>query len=239
MARQYDYEDAHDERMEPNADLDETHGGMPPPDWARTLVHTGQKTMPSGDPTVWGGNITTIIDDEPVLGNTPRVISSAQIIMAQARDRYARGWSIQGVLWLPSGMWSVPSPDPNPPAYLETFPITPTTPSLTVWLSVRMGVERMDQQHLILLQAGDLLTQNYGLCSNQNSFNGGPYGALIPDPTDPGSAQGLPFACMGALVGNSINVQAIYVRGPNVGAEVCGRARITAIVTPYAAGQGI
>jgi hypothetical protein len=231
------YEDAHDERVEPNADLDETHGGMPSPDWARTLVHTGGKTQPVGDPTVWGGSITTQIDSDPVLGNTPRVIGGGQVILAQAKDRYARSWSLTGVLWVNSTILGTASPDTAPPSYVETFPVTPTTPTLTVWLSVLMGVERMQQEHQILLMAGDQ-AQNFGLCWNQNSGNGGPYGAQIPDPIN-SAMRGLPFACIGALIGNTLAIQGIYVRGPTLGAEVCPEVRLTCMVTPYAPGQGI
>lgn len=212
--------------------------GMHRPEWETVLVNTGQKGRPVGDPTVWGGDIATIIDSEPVVGSTPRVIPSAQIVLAQAADRYSRSWSIQGVLWLPTSMWGVPSPDVQPPSYVETFPVTPTTPSIAVWLSVKMGVERMSQEHQILLMAGNQ-AQNFGLCWNQNSGNGGPYGAQIPQPIVGSALQGLPFSCIGALIGNMLSVQALYVRGPNVGAETCPDARITAMVTPYAPGAGI
>lgn len=230
------YEDAHDERVEPHGDLEPS---MHPPDWNSIMIQPQQKRKPLGDPTVWGGSILTQIDSDPVLGNTPRVVKGGQVVLAQAADRYTRSWSLTGVLWLPSGMWSVASPDTRPPSFVETFPVTPTTPSLTVWLSVRMGVERINQEHQILLHAGDLLTQNWGLCDNQNSGNLGPYGAQIPDPTNPDSLQGCPFACIGALIGNTISVQGIYVRGPNVGAEVCNEILLTAMVTPYQPGSGV
>ncbi len=211
---------------------------MSDPEWARVLVNTGQKGKPVGDPTVWGGSILTQIDSDPVLGSTPRVIAGQQVILAQAADRYSRSWSLTGVLWLPSSMWATPSPDVMPPGYVETFPVTPTTPSITVWLSVRMGIERMFQEHQILLAAGDL-AQNFGLCWNQNSANGGPYGAQIPQPISGSALQGLPFACIGALVANTLAVQAIYVRGPTIGTEVCPEALITCMVTPYAPGAGL
>lgn len=212
--------------------------GIHRPEWETVLVDTGQKTRPVGDPTVWGGTITTAIDTDPVLGSTPRVISGGQIVLAQAADRYTRSWSIVGVLRMPFGTTGIPSPDVQPPGFVETSPVTPTTPSMTVWLRVNMGVERISLLHDILLFTGDQ-AQNFGLCWNQNSANGGPYGAEIVQPLVPGSTVDLPFACIGALIGKMLSIQAIYVRGPNVAAETYPEITITAMVTPYAPGAGI
>lgn len=244
MSRRSDdyYQDAHDERVEPNADLDETHGGMPPPDWARSLVHTGQKAKPVGDPTVWSGTVITAIDSDPILGTTPRAFYGNQIVLAQAADRYSRSWSLSGTLELPAGWWAndqcfVPPFTPSPAGNLS---------ALWVFLSIVQGIERVTIEQQICLAAGGWVT-GVGLCNQQSTANAsylpainvvGPYFPVYADvPATVSSRVSCAFACVGALIGNTISIRPFFVRGSGV--ESVPEAKISCLITPYAPGAGL
>lgn len=244
MTRRYPddayYRHAHDERVEPHHGLD-PH--MPDPDWGNVLVHPDQKKMPVGDPTLWANTITTPIDTDPLVGSTPRVIYGDQIILAQAADRYARSWSLLGNVFLPLPAWTTDT-DTNPPAYIgEIDALSP----MAVWLSIVQGIEKVTIEQQILLMSGgvDPLTGagNFGLCNNQFSAVGGPYGATFNENPPVISAtlqQGRSFATIGALIGNTISVRAIFTRGGVIGQPAdIPNATVSLLLTPYAPGAGI
>lgn len=230
MADNRYYRHAHDERVEPHHNL-EPH--MPPPDWMDVLVHPDQKKMPVGDPTLWGNTVTTLIDDDPIATNTPRIIYSDQIIMVQAADQYSRSWSLTGALALRAFGWRFQDGD------APTDFLTPPFQGCNVYLQVIQGVGKTQIEQVINLACNGAPT-NIGLCWNQSSANGGPYvPGYTPTPVDAESYIVLPFACVGAFIGNTISVRAIYARGGDADAGPVHGAFMTCLVTPYAPGAGI
>lgn len=228
MTRRRDYYGgAHDERVDPHSNLTPS---MPDPDWGNVIVQPNQKRMPVGDPTLWANTITTEIDADPILGDTPRVIAGNQIILAQAQDRYSRSWSLSGVVTLPQAAWNAAA-GANPPS----FPNAGTANRFEVWLSVVQGIEKIFLEHLILLMAGGFAPA-YGLCNTQASRFGGPYGATFTSDLPEEGQQSRSFAAIGALIGNTISARAIYVRGS--GGQI-NDATVTLLLTPYAPGAGL
>lgn len=217
---------------------------LPPADFSGVEMQPQQKMRPAGDPTLWANTITTLIDADPINGTTPRIIASAQIILAQAADRYSRSWSINGLLKLPYGGFSNISPSSGPPFE----PDFETEDPLTVWLEVTQGIEKTSFTQLILLKGGpDAAGSVWGLCQTQCVTANGPYGQQPLDYQPIGIAGALiptnaarPFAAIGALIGNTLSVRALYVRGGTVGQGVAyPQATITCAITPYAPGAGI
>lgn len=223
------YRRAHDQRMNPDAGL-EPH--MPDPDWGGVLVHPASKKMPVGDPTLWGNTVKTLIDDDPILGNTPRVIYSDQIVLAQAADSYSRSWSLTGTLSVPGVGWRFLT-GANP-----SGPDLPTD-GMNVFLQVIQGIGQINVENQINLACNGFAS-NVGLCWNQSSINGGPYvPTYSPTPIDANSYITVPFACVGALIGNTISVRAVYLRGGSVSGVVIKNAIMSCVITPYAPGHGI
>jgi hypothetical protein len=183
------------------------------PEWERVRVDPGAAKSPLGDPTRWGSQVPTL------LGATLVNEFSGQIVIAATKDPYARSWSIVGALTLPQATWNAPAVFPGGP-----FP-------LIVALEVTQGVGQTAVVHQIILMCGNLPT--VGLCNTQNAINGGPYLSTFPDAV----TETRPFAAIGALVGNMINVRARYIGGTNIGLPTT--ALISALLTPYAAGTGL
>lgn len=224
------YQRAHDQRVEPEHGL-EPH--MVDPDWGNVLIHPDQKKMPVGDPTLWGNTVTTLIDDDPVLGNTPRVIYGDQIIQAQANDQYSRSWSLSGVLAVKGLGWRFQA------GAAPADAIDPPAEGLNVFLSVIQGVGKIQIEQQINLACNGFST-NIGLCWNQSSIAGGPYvPGYTPTPNDANSYIVLPFALIGALIGNTISVRGLFLRGGNAVGGAVPSAFLTCMITPYAPGQGI
>lgn len=195
---------------------------MPPPDFSRVRIDAAQKQMPAGDPTLWAGQVVT-----PV-GDTPGVFNGNQIILAQAADRYARSWSLSGTVTCPSHAWTAPGAATAP-----NFPDPAgSTTRLEVWISVLQGIEMLVVEHLILLTAGT----PYGLCQQQHTSQNGPYGSTFTSPLPEAGQESRGFAAIGALIGNTISVRAIYARGAG---GLISSAAVACILTPYAPGQGI
>lgn len=188
---------------------------MSDPDWDRVLVDAGKKIGPLGDPTKWGSQVPTVLDAALIQK------FSEQIVMVQTRDAYSRSWALLGSLTLPQATWNAAGAFPAGP-----FPIV-------VAVEVVMGVGQAQVTHDLILTCG--LNANVGLCNTQNAINGGPYLSTFGGPPD--FLETRPFAAIGALVGNVINVRARYIGGTNVGlptTSIC-----TALVTPYAPGAGL
>jgi hypothetical protein len=190
--------------------------------------------MPVGDPTLWSGHVVTPIDTDPILGSTRRVVYGGQLILAQASDRYARSWSLSGVVTAPQGAWNGTGPA-SPPGFPDPAGDLATTP-LEVWLSVLQGIEQITIEHLILLMSGGSGTHTYGLCNQQYSGVNGPYGATFTSPSAEQGQMTRAFAMIGALIGNTISVRGIFVRG---GGSIISNASIACVLTPYAPGAGI
>lgn len=237
------YGSAHDERVDPHADLTPP---MPDPDWGGIVVQPNQKKMPVGDPTLWANSITTVIDSDPILGSTPRVIFGDQIILAQAADRYARSWSLIGNVSIPiNGATADPNPQPPGASDQEIAIGAP----VEVWLNVTLGIEKITITQDILLLSGVVDTSvvpfqgNYGLCNNQSAVVGGPYGYQFnvrPVAFTPETRITLSFACVGAFIGNTLSARAIYVRNGVAGQPLdVPDATVALLITPYAPGQGI
>lgn len=204
--------------------------GVPPPDWARAMVHPPAQRQPVGDPTLWGNSVMTLIDDDPALGNTSRIIEGEQILLAQAADGYARSWSLSGALAVKGSGWIfLPG---TPPAGQDT-----PANGMDVFLSVILGLGKTSIEHRLNLACNGVNT-NIGLCWNQCALNGGPYVPTYqPLPINDDSYITLPFAAIGALVANTISIRALYYRGG--GPTVIHRAIMTCLLTPYAAGTGL
>jgi len=234
------WDPGHDERVEPHHGLDPV---MPDPDWGNILIHPDQKKNPAGDPTLWGNTITTVIDDDPVEGSNPRVIYGDQIVLVQAADQYARSWSLAGNISVPFNAWTV-DPSPTPPGFYGNLD---AAPPLRVWLQITQGIEKVTLSQQILLMSGgvDETTGagNYGLCNTQWSAVGGPYGELLSDNAPvigPTTQLVRSFAAIGALIGNTLSIRAVYTRGGVIGQPLdVPNASVSLIVTPYAPGQGM
>lgn len=233
------FDPGHDERVEPYRGI-EPH--MPDPDWGSILVNPEQKKAPLGDPTIWGNAITTLIDADPINGTTPRVIFGDQIVLVQPSDKYSRSWSLTGAVLTFSAAWATDT-DVTPPAYIgEIDALSP----LAVWLDIQQGIDKtIIQQQLLLMSGGvDPLTGagNYGLCNQQFTGGGGPYGVTFNENPPVLSAtlqQQRPFAGV-TLVGNTINIRAIFTRGGVVGQPVTiPSATVSLMLTPFAPGHGL
>lgn len=206
----------------------------PPPDWNRVLVHTGQKQMAVGDPSLWAGTIITPIDTAPE-GSTPRTFYGEQIILAQTADRYSRSWSLSGKLSIASQTWETPGMVPSGP-----FFDVPVPTRLAVYLSIVQGIERVTVEHQICLMSGGDPT-NIGLCNNQCTTQGGPY---LPTydvfPPQEGGDQARSFAAIGALIGHTIAIRGLFVRGGTPGNQgLIPTATISLLLAPYAGGTGL
>lgn len=206
----------------------------PPPDWNRVLVHTDQKKMAVGDPTLWANTVVTPVDNA-IEGSTPRAFYGEQIILAQTSDRYSRSWSLSGKLTISSQTWTTGGKVPNGP-FFDGIPAT----RLQVFLSIVQGIERVTVEHQICLMSGGDPT-NIGLCNNQCTTNGGPYLPTFTDtPPDEGSGEGRSFAAIGALIGHTIGIRGLFVRGGEPGSQgIIPTATIDLLLVPYAAGTGL
>lgn len=216
---------------------------LPPPDFARVTVNQ-PAPKPVGSPRLWGNEITTQIDQAAAAyGQT---ISSGQIVLAQAADHYSRSWSLLGNVTMPVSYWDIPSAEAAPP--LNPFDVqggaAPRDDMIDVWLEIVQGIEMMTTTQYVLLSAG-ATSQRWGLIPNQITTNGGPYGQSTqrgnyPPPFTGQIVATRSFAMIGALVGNTISIRAIYVRGGVLG-EAPNLRQITMqlLITPYAPGAGI
>lgn len=223
------YQQAHDERISPNRNI-EPH--MPDADWGSVLINPELKKAPVGDPTLWGNSITTLIDADPILGNTPRIITSEQILLTQAQDAYSRSWSLIGTLAVKGIGWRFLNGEP--PQSND-----PPTDGMNVFLSVLQGVGKVTIEHQVCLAANGFPT-NIGLAWNQSAMNGGPYAPIYsPLPNTADSYMVLSFAMVGALIGNSIGVRALYSRGSDALSGPIPSAIMTCMITPYQPGTGI
>lgn len=203
---------------------------IPGADFGLVTVNPGKAGMPVGDPRLWANQVTTLVDDDPILTNTPRIITGNQIIAAAAADRYARSWSLSGAVTMPSAAWN----GNVAPAVAPSFPDAGTSNRFEVWISVLQGLEMVTIEHLILLAVGG--SPAFGLCNTQWSAQGGPYGATFTSPLAEQGQQSRAFAAIGSLIGNTISARAIFVRGS--GGQIPSAA-VALMVTPYAPGAGI
>lgn len=207
---------------------------MPPPDWGRVLVQTDQKGMAVGDPTLWANTVTTPIDSSAE-GNTPRAFYGEQIILAQTSDRYSRSWSLSGKLAIPSQEWETSGMVPSGP-----FFDVPVPTRLAVHLSIVQGIEKITLEHQICLMSGGDIT-NIGLCNNQCTTNGGPYLPTFSSvPPQEGDEEARSFAAIGALIGHTISIRGLFVRGGAPGNQgIIPSATISLLLAPYAGGTGL
>jgi hypothetical protein len=158
-------------------------------DWDRFKVAPQGKLSPLGDPTRWGAQALANI----VVGGLD--VFTDQIVFAQCRDGYSRSWSIIGQLTLPQTYWNAPGVFPAGP-----FPVV-------VALEVTQGVGQVAVKHQIILSCGN--NASVGLCNTQNAINGGPYLSSFPDNVN----ESRPFAAIGAVIGNAINVRGRFITG--------------------------
>lgn len=216
---------------------------MPPPDFARVTVNQ-PAPKPVGSPRLWGNEITTQIDTAgAAFGQT---IGSGQIVLAQAADHYSRSWSLLGNVTMPISYWDIPSAEVAPPTdpFAVQHGAVERDDMIGVWLEITQGIEMMTTMQYVLLSSG-ATSQRWGLIPNQFTTNGGPYGQSqqrgnYPPPFAGQFVATRSFAMIGALVGNSISVRALYVRGGVLG-EAPNLRQITTqlLITPYAPGAGI
>jgi len=220
----------------------------PAPEWSR-VPGAQALVMPVGDPTVWSGTVTTQIDSDPLLGNTARVVGGGQILLAQGADRYARSWTIVGALTMVPGAWQLARSSLVPGNPLDTVENGDT---LSVWLEVTQGIGQVSLTQLVLLNVGDD-SSGLGLVHDQCVVNGGVYGqtypafsAVVPviNPFGSPLAISRSFACVGAWVGNTVSVRALYARGSDGAGGILSpgavpSATLSLLMTPYAPGAGI
>lgn len=195
---------------------------MHAPDWERYKVAAAGGVHAVGDPTRWGVQaFTRVIGNQDTFSNTIASIST--------RDNYARPWSILGTLTLPRDVFGLQQS--------------------MIALECTMGVGQVQiLQNIVLLFGFDgpppssSVVGRKGLCATQSVFNGGPYWESL-EPTKSESIPNgppdicLPFAAVGALVGQSISIRVRYAVGP--AAPLPTTSRLALIVTPYAAGEGL
>lgn len=195
---------------------------MGDPDWGRYAVTANQSMLPVGDPTRWGARVDTLIPLPVAVGGEQQ---TAQILQMATRDQYSRSWALLGNLTMPMITWQTP------------------TCEVTCTLAITMGVGQIQIDQYVLLAN---FSGQTGLCFQQDVSNGGPYVATRFNPTRSGDSAGFlydearSFAIIGGLVGQSINIRAIY--RSNIAAFVRGiptTARLELIVTPFAAGEGM
>ncbi len=193
------------------------------PDWDRYKVAQPGNLMPVGDATRWGAQIFQALDD-----NNP-FIQTPQILQVATRDSYARSWSLEGTLSLPTLTWN--------------------TADIILQLEITMGVGQVQIVHAIPLIFPAITTPptglpavaRGGLCLQQYIYYGGPYNA-VPEANPSGvlANQARAFAVISGLIGQSISIRATYQQvglSPTPGFPTI--ARLALIVTPYAAGEGL
>ena len=219
--------------------------GIHDPDWARFgISNPNQLQSPTGDPIRWSGTMVTALDQVP-LAPPPFAdlftITTPQIIQVQPRDAYPRNWSIVGKLsWL-SAIWQAAADYPPPASF-----------SCNAFLQIITGMGQVQLVQTILLAAGGVGIPRYpgspllGLCNQQLAASGteAPAGPYDQDLSYPGGAAtqtwGRSFAAIGAIVGNSISVRALYRPGVNFAGTYPGAtAKLDLMLTPYAAGEGL
>lgn len=185
------------------------------PDWGRALVPPASVVQPVGDPTRWGASGITLLS-APGTGE----VFATQIIQAATRDGYSRSWSLNGSLSLPADLWN----------YAFT----------SVALEIQMGVGQAQVLHKISLFEG---TPVGGLCYTQYFPNGGPYLAYsTPTLSTVGGTidRTRCFAAIGALIGSTINIRAVYTIGAaGAPAVFPTRSQINLVLSPFAAGHGL
>lgn len=191
-------------------------GGISDPDWDRYKVNSrATNTSPGaklGLPLRWGARINTQVPAAFV------ETATEQFLRVQTDDTYSRSWSLLGTLRLPQVTWTV---------VVAPFP-------LAVLLEVTQGVGQATIVQNIVLAVGGSPTA--GLCNTQHVNNGGPYFSQFSGPG--GIFETRPFAAIGALIGNAIAIRARYVGFPPF-TGLPDECVLDAIVTPYAAGQGL
>lgn len=186
------------------------------PDWGRYRVANAGGVAPVGDPTRWGAQAFTRI--------TPgKEAASQQILAIGTSDNYARSWSLMGNLVLPYWLWD--------------------TQSVVVRLEVTCGVGQVQIVQPIVLYKSDGAANKQGLVADQFWEKGGPYWETY-EPTRsevPADAGGVDkcrsFAAVGAIVGQSIGIRALYTM--NIAAPGACVSRLALIITPHAAGEGL
>ena len=179
------------------------------PDWERYGIRPPNAFQKVGDPTRWGVQLDTTI---PAAG----LQNSTQILQAQTRDAYSRSWSLIGTLALHPDLWGAAA-------------------GVEVSLEVVMGVGQAQISQRIALFYGTGFPG--ALCEGQYLPNGGPYQAI---PLTIGSTTVLsrPFAAIGAIVGQAINIRARYnIAG--VFPALPAPSNLAIMLTPYAAGEGL
>jgi hypothetical protein len=184
--------------------------GIHAPDWERYKVTAKGVNAPVGDPIRWGVQIFTPV---PAVTNV-----TAAAISVSTRDGYSRSWSMLGTLTLPNSVWSS------------------ATSYVALDCTMGVGQVQLTQSIVLLLGAGG---PTGGLCRQQNVSNGGPYFAVAePHPGVAGLDDTYPFAIIGGLVGQSLSVRVNYAL-PVATPDLPTISRLTLVVAPYAAGEGL
>jgi hypothetical protein len=194
----------------------ELHPTMPEPDWARYVMpsQTPNANMPPvGDPTRWGASLDTNL---PIAGID---FSTAQVLQVQTKDAYSRSWSLFGTLSLPQVLWLL-----GTGAYVA--------------IDVAQGVGQTVINQRIPLFAGAVAAGSTfaSLCEAQWINNGGVYDQITLPPQNGLTMIGRSFACVGALVGQSISVSVHY----SIAVAWAANPAISSlglVVAPYAAGD--
>jgi hypothetical protein len=179
------------------------------PDWGRYKVDQPGKLMPVGDPTKWGAQDISVITSQVIFQPTRTILA------VSTRDGYSRSWGLLGTLAMPVNLWA---------AGRNVFAA----------LECSMGVGQALVTHQICLYAG--VTTPGGLCATQNYAQGGPYLAPVAIADGGVQYQTFAFSAIGALVGQSISIRALYLM---FGADLPAPIKLNLILTPFAAGEGL
>jgi hypothetical protein len=192
--------------------------GINDPDWGRYKVTAGQQLAPVGDPNRWGATTQQLLAASFVS------LTTDQFIQVSTNDRYSRSWSINGSVTLPDATWVQM-------ALPGAFP-------MGVMLEVTQGVGQATVMHRIALAMGDAFggVQPLGLCNQQDYVYGGPYVAVY-EGVGAATKRTKAFSAIGALIGHALQVRVFWLGGTGEGLP--GVCSVSAIVTPYAAGQGL
>lgn len=182
------------------------------PDWGRFAISAPTDGAPVGDPTRWGAQVQTILPTADV----DRLILTQQIINVGTQDGYSRSWALLGTLGLPITAWSAP---------------------MAIDLEIVMGVGQVQILQRIALKRGGA-DPFRGLCYSQHEYNGGPYPHMTTYFPTGVAEEVRSFAIIGGLIGQMITVRGVYSYSVGT-AGVAGNSRLAAIVTPYAAGEGL
>lgn len=193
------------------------------PDWGRVMVSGPSQLAAAqyGDPVRWGATVLFTLPAAAPAGLN--VMRSGQIISAQCRDPYSRGWTIAGNLKYAGVLLSQPNPAPNVPMVAGEW---------AGILSCTMGVGQTQVVHNYDLR--EIVAADRPFYRGSDNTISGIIGPLVGN-----TILEEAFIIPGAVVANMISIQVIIaidlVAPPGVDLPF----GCNVIVTPFAAGTNL